>query len=342
VIVFHHPQHRLHDPQENHVFAGQSLPPAEVAERAERILSGLGGFRTAIPELVDRSVLAAVHDAAYLQFLATAHSRWREATQSPETGEAVPYIRPIMGTPWSEPDHVLAQLGRFSNDVDPILAGTWEGALASASCAVAAADTVATGSGPMYALCRPPGHHAGPATFGGYCYINNSALAATRLLVDVERVAILDLDTHHGNGTQIIFWDRPDVLTVSLHGDPAEHYPFFLGHTHETGGSTAPRTNRNYPLPTGTGWAGYREALENGFEAIAEHGSDGLVVALGVDTHIDHGVLGLVGDDYRHLGEAVASLGLPTVVIQEGGYAPRSLEDAVPAFLGALTENWSA
>lgn len=340
MIVYHHPNTRLHDPRENHIFAGRSLPPAETAQRAERILSGLKHFELSIPELVEADQLETVHDPAYLRFLSTAHSRWRRATQAPATAEAVPYIRPMMGTPWSEPDHVLAQLGRYSNDADPILEGTWDGALASASCAVAAADAVLAGGEPAYALCRPPGHHAGPATLGGYCYLNNAALAAARLLTVVRRVAILDLDTHHGNGTQTIFWNRPEVLTVSLHGDPAESYPFFLGHAQETGGSAAPGSNRNYPLPTGTDWTGYAAALTDALKAIEGHRPAGLVVALGVDTHVDHGVLALVGDDYRRLGERVASLGIPTVVVQEGGYAPGCLEEAVPAFLEALAANW--
>jgi acetoin utilization deacetylase AcuC-like enzyme len=340
MIVFHHPRHRRHDPREDHVFAGQSLPPAEVAHRADRILSGLTGVDLATPELIDADLLAAVHDPDYLEFLETAHSRWREATQAPASGEAVPYIRPIPGTPWSEPGHVLAQLGRYSSDVDPILEGTWEGALASASCAVAAADTVTAGRGPAYALCRPPGHHAGPASFGGYCYLNNAAMAVSRLTADGGRAAVIDLDTHHGNGTQTIFWDRPDVMTVSLHGDPVEHYPFFLGHVHETGGPGAPGANRNFPLATGTTWDGYRLALEEALATIRSFRADALVVALGVDTHADHGVMALAGDDYRRLGATIGSLGLPTVVVQEGGYAPGSLEEAVPAFLEALADTW--
>ncbi len=338
MIVFHDPAHRLHDPVEPHIFGGRSLPPAEVAARADRILEGLGslqGLEVRRPEPVDRRSLARVHTERYLRFLETAHARWRSATGAGPDAEAVAYIRPLPGTPWTEPASVLAELGRYSNDVDPILAGTWPAALAAASCAAAAASTVADGS-PVYALTRPPGHHAGPETYGGYCYLNNTAVAAAALAATGRRVAVLDVDTHHGNGTQTVFWDRPDILTVSIHGDPVEHYPFFLGHAGETGGDQAEGANLNLPLPTGTGWPGYDEALGAALAAISGHGADALVVALGVDTHAAHGVLALEGDDYRRLGERVASAGLPTVFIQEGGYEPGTLETAVPAVLGGF------
>jgi acetoin utilization deacetylase AcuC-like enzyme len=338
MIVFHDPAHRLHDPVEPHIFGGRSLPPAEVAARADRILDGLGalpGFEVRRPAPVDRRSLARVHTERYLHFLETAHARWRSATGAGPDAEAVAYIRPLPGTPWTEPASVLAEMGRYSNDVDPILAGTWPAALAAASCAAAAASTVADGS-PVYALSRPPGHHAGPETYGGYCYLNNTAIAAADLAATGRRVAVLDVDTHHGNGTQTVFWDRPDVLTVSIHGDPVEHYPYFLGHAGETGGNRAEGANLNLPLPTGTGWPGYDEALGAALAAIDRHDADALVVALGVDTHVAHGVLALEGDDYRRFGERVASVGLPTAFIQEGGYEPGTLETAVPAVLGGF------
>lgn len=337
--VFHHRDHRLHDPTEPHVFGGKVLPPAETARRADRILAGLaatGGFHVDEPPIVERALLEQVHSADYLTFLSEAHARWRRETRAPADGEAVAYIRPIPGTPWQEPTSVLAQLGRYSNDVDPILEGTWEAVLASASCAVAAADAVAAGAGLAYGLCRPPGHHAATATFGGYCYLNNAALAAQRLLEHVALVAILDLDTHHGNGTQDIFWEAPEVLTISIHGDPSVTYPFFLGHADETGGAGAEGSNLNLPLPPGTGWDGYRSALSRGLEAATAFGAEAVVLALGVDTHRDHGVLALAGDDFSRLGASVATLDLPTVVVQEGGYAPGCLEEAVPAVLSGL------
>jgi acetoin utilization deacetylase AcuC-like enzyme len=336
MIVYSDPSHRLHDPKEPHRFGGTLLPPAEVAARADRILLGLeavGGFDVRRPPAVDRDVLLAVHTARYLAFLETAHARWVAVTGSPEDAEAAAYIRPIPGTPWREPVSVLAEMGRYSNDVDPILSGTWEAALGAASCAAAAAGLLVDGEDAAYGLARPPGHHAAPETYGGYCFLNNSAIAASVLARAGRRVAILDLDTHHGNGTQAVFWERGDVLTVSIHGDPDENFPFFTGYADETGAGAGAGANRNLPLPTGTAWPGYREALGEALGAIAGHRADALVVALGLDTQVSHGVLALEGDDYARLGAAIAGLGLPTVFVQEGGYAPGVLERDLPAVL---------
>ncbi len=339
MIVYTDPSHRRHDPVELHRFGGKMLPPAEVAERAERILRGLGavgGFELRRPPPVDRELLLTVHTERYLAFLEHAHARWREVTGSPEDAEAVAYIRPLPNTPWSEPVSVLAEMGRFSNDVDPILAGTWVAARSAASCAAAAAEAVIGGAPAAYALCRPPGHHAAPEVYGGYCFLNNGAIAASRLTLAGRRVAIIDVDTHHGNGTQTVFWDRGDVLTVSIHGDPNEHFPFFLGHVDEVGAGEGDGANRNFPLPTGTTWPAYSEALEAAVATAHRYGADTLVVALGVDTHVDHGVLALERDDYPRLGAALAGLGLPTVFVQEGGYEPGVLERDVPAVLTAF------
>lgn len=335
MIVYSHPDHNLHDPAEPHRFGGELLPPAEVAERAHRILGVLEGdesFEVRHPVEVDRGLLSQVHSVRYLEFLEHAHERWLAATGSPREAEAAAYIRPIAGTPWKDPASVLAQMGQFSNDVDPLLAGTWRAALAAASCAATAAET-AIAEGSAYGLSRPPGHHAAPEVYGGYCYLNNTAIAATKLHEEFGRVAVLDIDTHHGNGTQTVFWDNPEVLTISIHGDPDEHFPFFTGYEDETGGSTAVGTNRNLPLQTGATWAAYLPALQTATETIEEFGAVGLVVALGVDTHEAHGVVSLRDEDYPNIGELIASLDRPTVFIQEGGYEPGTLEHAVPAVL---------
>lgn len=341
MIVFSDPSHRLHDPVEPHRFGGKMLPPAEVAERAERILRGLeaaGGFESRRPPPVDRELLRSVHSDRYLAFLEHAHGRWREITDSPEDAEAVAFIRPLPGTPWKEPVSVLAEMGRFSNDVDPILAGTWVAAQSAAACAAAAAHVVLEGEHAAYALSRPPGHHAAPEVYGGYCFLNNTAVAASRLALAGRRVAIIDVDTHHGNGTQTVFWERSDVLAVSIHGDPDEHFPFFLGYADEIGSGDGEGVNRNFPLPTGTTWPAYSEALSAAIAAARGHGADALVVALGVDTHVDHGVIALQGEDYVRLGAALAGLGLPTVFVQEGGYEPGVLERDVPAVLNGFLD----
>jgi len=341
MIVFTDPDHRLHDPIEPHRFGGTMLPPAEVADRADRILRGLdaaGGFRRQRPAAIDRTQLRAVHTRRYLDFLEDAHARWRTITGSPADAEAVAYIRPLPDTPWKEPESVLAQMGRFSNDVDPILAGTWRAALAAASCAAAAAQAVIDGERAAYSLSRPPGHHAGPETYGGYCFINNTAIAASVLASAGRRVAIIDVDTHHGNGTQTVFWERSDVLTLSIHGDPTEHFPFFIGYADEIGGGDGKGVNQNFPLATGSDWSVYSDALDTAIEAARRHRADALVVALGLDTHVDHGVVALTGDDYPRLGAALAGLDVPTVFVQEGGYKPGVLERDVPAVLTGFLE----
>lgn len=335
MIVFSDPSTHLHNPTEAHRFGGLLLPPAENAERARRILRALEGesdFEIRRPASIDRELLAEVHSIRYLGFLETAHSRWRERTGSPGDAEAVAYIRPLPGTPWKEPSSVLAQLGRFSNDIDPIMAGTWQAALASASCAASAADAARV-EGVAYALSRPPGHHAAAEMFGGYCYLNNTAIAAAHLRRHGERVAIIDVDTHHGNGTQTVFWERSDILTVSIHGDPEHHFPFFLGYADETGAGSGEGYNRNFPLPTGAQWPAYEEALQSAVGLVGSFGADFLVVALGVDTHSAHGVISLHDDDYARLGGLLARARLPTVFVQEGGYEPGTLEHAVPAVL---------
>jgi acetoin utilization deacetylase AcuC-like enzyme len=334
MIVYYDTTQERHSPSQPHMFGGELLPPAETAQRAKRILGALDGtvFEIRTPEPVDKTLLLEVHSDSYLRFLETAHTRWRSAVQSPIDGEAVAYIRPIPGTPWKEPSSVLAEMGRYSNDVDPILAGTWHAVISGAACASEAA-AMSLERGVAYALTRPPGHHAGRETYGGYCYINNSAVAATRLRRQHELVAILDLDAHHGNGTQSIFWERCDVLTVSIHGDTNEHFPFFLGHDDERGAADGLGYNKNHSLPTGSKWDRYIHAIESSLEQIETFGAQSLVVALGVDSHEAHGVLALSGDDYSKIGKAIRSLGIPTVFVQEGGYEHGSLEEAVPDVL---------
>ena len=338
MIVHHHPDHRLHDPVEPHRFGGVLLPPAETASRATRILAALeaaGGFEVRQPDPVEETDLLLVHDKPYLDFLRTAHHRWRQATGAPPEGEAVAYIRPLPGTPWRTPTHIDAQLGVYSNDVDPILEGTWQAALSAAACAVAAAGTVCGGEKVAYALSRPPGHHAGPAAFGGYCYLNNTALAAAWLAARGAKVAVVDVDTHHGNGTQAVFWNRGDVLTVSIHGDPELHFPFYTGFADERGEGEGSGANLNLPLPSRSAWGRYAPALEQAVDAVHAFGADAVVVALGVDTHATDGVLNLRDEDYVPLGHGLRT-GLPTVVVQEGGYGEGVLESAVAAVLAGL------
>lgn len=315
--------HRRHHPLEAVPFAGEIRPPREVPARAEAILSALrdrGSASVTRPSPVDPELLARVHTPEYLAFLGTAHERWCARTGRSD-GEARPFVRPFRDDPFASPGDVLAQLGRFSHDTDPLLAGTWVAALDAVSCATTAAAAVLDGAPSAYALCRPPGHHATADSFGGYCYLNNVAVAAQSLVERGARVAILDVDAHAGNGTAHLFWERDDVLVVSIHADPAHEYPFFGGRADESGGGAGAGFTAHLPVPAGTGWADYDVALGHALARVVEHRPDVVLVSLGVDTAVADGVLSLDGDDYRRLGERLAGPGLPLVLVQEGGYA---------------------
>ena len=223
------------------------------------------------------------------------------------------------------PTNFAARLGLFSFDSgSPLTAGTWAAARGGAACALAAARDVAAGARSAFALSRPPGHHAGPDFFGGYCFLNNAAIAAQALRdAGHAQVAVLDVDYHHGNGTQTIFYERADVLTVSIHGDPATEYPFFLGHADERGAGAGEGFNLNLPLPRGTGFGTWRDTLDTALQAVQRFGATALVVPMGLDTFEGDPISGftLKSADYFAVGKALAGAGLPTVFTFEGGYA---------------------
>lgn len=322
MLVFASDDHRRHSPTEPHLFAGRLVPPSEVPARAEVIKAvleevGIAEFRT--PNPIGLDLLADVHTAPYLAFLQTAHARWLERTGS-EAGEAMPFVRPYLRHDSVEPEDVLAQLGWFSHDADPVLDGTWEASVAAASSAAAAVGSVLDGAPSAYALTRPPGHHAAPSSFGGFCYMNNVAVAASAARRRGARVAILDVDAHAGNGTQQIFWTRSDVLTVSVHADPTHEYPYFHGFPGERGAGPGEGFNSNHPLAKGADWSTYELQLGSACRRVCEHQPDVVIVALGVDTAREDGVMKLHGDDYRRLGASLAGLGVPLAFVQEGGY----------------------
>ncbi len=198
-----------------------------------------------------------------------------------------------------------------------------------------AARLVRDGADAAYALCRPPGHHAYADMAGGFCFLNNTAIAAQDLVATGRRVAILDVDVHHGNGTQGIFYRRADVLTVSLHADPLRFYPFFWGYAAERGEGEGLGANLNIPLPRGTGDAAYLEALARAMRRIRAFAPDALVVALGLDAHEGDPFKGLAitTGGFGRIGAAVRGLGLPTVLVQEGGYLSDDLGANLAAFL---------
>ena len=224
-----------------------------------------------------------------------------------------------------EPDNFAAKVGLYSYDAgSPFTAGTWVAARAGAHCALSAAQQLVHGDRAAFALSRPPGHHAGADFFGGYCFLNNAALAAQHLRdAGMAKVAVLDIDYHHGNGTQAIFYDRPDVFFASIHGDPRTEYPFYLGHADETGSGAGQGANLNIPLPRGTDFARWSAALDHSLQAIQSFGADALVVSLGMDTFEGDPISGflLQSADYLRVGQRLAAAGLPTALVFEGGYA---------------------
>jgi acetoin utilization deacetylase AcuC-like enzyme len=305
---------------------GQLRQHFEVPARAEALLASCRtmGLEVVRPPEPARDALTSVHSAAFLDFLRDATVEWEKlADHGPEL---VPNVHPTPemlaegGRPSST---VIGRLGWHSFDTAcPIMSGTWPAARAAAAGALAAAEEAA-GGGHAYALARPPGHHAYAERMGGHCYLNNAALAAEHLRRrGAERVAVLDIDSHHGNGTQGIFWDRPDVLFVSVHGDPDRYYPWFVGHAGERGGSAAPGCNLNLPLAFGTADDGWLDAIATGLAAIRGFRPDALVVSLGFDASKDEplNALAVTADGFARAGQAIGGLRLPAAIVQEGGY----------------------
>jgi acetoin utilization deacetylase AcuC-like enzyme len=324
------------------LYRGALVPTFETPERAEIIRAAVAaaGHPLVAPQALPESRLLRVHDGEFVEFLRGAHARW---VAEGREGHVIPSGFPARGLRRDRrPAGISGSLGYFSFDAStPIVAGTWDAALAAARCALTAAAIVAGGERAAYALCRPPGHHAARSTYGGYCYLNNAALAAQALLDEgCRRVALVDVDYHHGNGTQEIFYERDDVLFVSLHGDPETEYPWFMGYADERGIGRGEGFTLNLPLPAGTGWEAYRDALAAGLAAVARFAPDAFVVSLGVDTFESDPISSfrLSRRHYPLLGAALAGLGLPTVLVQEGGYAVAEIGENVAGVLGAFAD----
>ncbi|RHW18748.1 histone deacetylase family protein [Sphingomonas gilva] len=308
---------------------------AEVPGRAANIGAALGA--TEAPADHGLASITAIHDPAYVDFLRSAHRRWLEAGRE---GDAVGYIWPVARRRDVQLDRIDAMLGRYSMDAGtPITADTWDAAYWAAQSALTALDAVLAGDRVAFALCRPPGHHAGADYLGGYCYLNNAAIAAQAARdAGATRVAILDVDYHHGNGTQDIFWNRGDVLFASIHGDPRIDYPFYWGHADERGEGAGEGATLNLPLPHGTAIAPYLAALDQVLAAIRAFAPDMLIVSFGADTYeadpISH--FAIRTQDYAEIAGAIAKLALPSVIVMEGGYAVDALGANVAGFLSGL------
>lgn len=325
---------RAHDPK--HFMAnGRLSPNPEQPQRIQELSRGAhaAGCDFIAPTDHGLGPVAEIHSPEYLTFLETIHARWIRTEGASD--EVIPNIHPDRRTA-SYPKSASGQAGFHQADTScPIAAGTWQSAYWSAQAALSAVDTVLAGEPAAYALCRPPGHHAFADLAGGFCFLNNSAIAAQALLHAGRRPAILDVDVHHGNGTQGIFYHRSDVLTLSIHADPARFYPFFWGHAHERGEGQGMGYNLNLPLPRGTGDSDYLASLETALARIRSFGADVLVVALGLDAHENdpfHGFK-ITTSGFGKIAAAIAGMDLPAVIVQEGGYLSTDLGDNLTSFL---------
>ena len=308
---------------------------AEVPARAETILAAIGGAE--VPADRGMAPIAAVHDTGYLRFLRDAPTLWRAAGRP---GDAIPYAFPVVGRRPLRLERIDALMGRYSFDATtPISSATWDAAYASAQSALAATDAVLEGARAAFALCRPPGHHAGADYCGGYCHLNVAAIAAQRARdAGRTRVAVLDIDYHHGNGTQDIFWARGDVFYASVHAEPATDYPFYWGHADERGEADGEGTTLNLPLPRGTALDAFRRAQATALDAIARFSPDLLIVSFGADTWEGDPISAfrLATADYSVLARDIAGGGWPTAIIMEGGYAVEALGANVAGFLSGF------
>jgi acetoin utilization deacetylase AcuC-like enzyme len=311
----------------------------EVPERVDSILAALreAGLGPVVePEDGGLEAVYAVHDEGMVTFLATAAAQQRASGGPP--GPVVPTYFPPPGQR-RRSECFEGQKGYYCVDTEvPVDAHTWKAALASARCAWSGAMRVRAGEPVVYALCRPPGHHAGPDFMGGYCYLNNAAIAARALCQEGERLAIVDVDYHHGNGTQAIFYRDPDVGYASLHVDPRAAYPFFAGYEDETGQGNGRGTNWNVPLPPGTGQETYLSALRTLLARVRAFEPRWIVLSAGLDTYVHDPVstFQVTTAGYAEIGAQIRVLGRPTLVVQEGGYHVADLGRNVVALLGAL------
>lgn len=335
--------HRKHFPKVE-LAGGELVRPYECPERWEYIITSLeehGHHDMLEPQAIDMQVVGKVHGEAYLKFLQIAWQLWEQAGFN---GEAIPTVYPARRMQQREPSFIEGKLGYFAMAIETaITPGTWDAAVSSAACAQTAQRLVSNGETMAFALCRPPGHHAGYDLYGGYCFLNNAAIAAQGFIDDgAARVAVLDVDFHHGNGTQDIFYNRADVLFLSLHGDPDNAFPHFLGYADETGTGSGSGLNFNYPLPPGTPYRQWHRALMKALDEIRRFTPDVLVVSLGVDTFEQDPIsfFKLGSNDFSHYGAEIARLSLPTVFVMEGGYAVSQIgTNTVNVLNGFLNES---
>lgn len=341
-VVYSDNQSR-HAPQEIAV-RGLLIGNLELPARAENLCAAAAdaGHEIIAPRDFGAAPILAIHDGGYVEFLKTAYQKWTEelTLRGPYAASHGTGIRAKGRVPTS----IQGQVGHYlSGGSVPMDAGTWEAAYDAAQCALEAAQQVLDGAPEAYAICRPPGHHADADLAGGFCYLNNVAIAAEHVVKAQGRVAILDIDVHHGNGTQEIFYERGDVQFVSLHADPNETYPFFVGYGDETGRGAGKGANLNLPLPKGVEDEAFLKALDQGLAAIGNFAPPTLLVSLGFDTYEgdpqQEGAVTFKG--FTEAGRRIAALGLPTILVQEGGYAIDDLGKTLDAFLSGFSQGRS-
>jgi len=280
--------------------------------------------------------IAGVHDAGYLQFLETCFERWQATPFAGPAVRASSYaVRHMQGLP----EAITGQAGYYlSGESVPVLAGTWQAAKTSAHVAVEGAKRILEGAREAYSMCRPSGHHVYADLAGGFCYLNNAAIAAQVLVAGGAKPAVLDVDVHHGNGTQGILYQRDDVFFCSVHGDPRGLYPWYAGYEEETGTGRGAGCNLNLPLPPGAADGPFVAAVERGLTAIGRFGASVLVISLGFDAHVGDPTanLAVTGEGFRTIGQCIGGFGLPTLLVQEGGYIVEKLGDNLTAFLNGF------
>ncbi len=322
----HHGRGELND--------GEIQPCNERPERALTVKAALegAGFADWIgPRPADQATLERVHSADFLAFMERCWADWltEHGDGRGNAPDALPLIWPVRSLRAVRPEHIDGIISFYAMDAGtPIGPGTWDAVIEAAACAQTAAALVCGGERAVFSLSRPPGHHASRDVYGGYCYLNHAAIAAQAFRdAGAARVAVLDVDYHHGNGTQAIFYDRADVLVVNVHADPRWEFPYFLGHADEIGVGAGEGFTANFPLPFGTDWSSYAPALEAACERVTAFSPDVLVVSFGFDTFEGDPIsrFRLKTEDFAPLGARLARLGLPTAIIMEGGYAVEAL-----------------
>ena len=337
MIVITTDAHAAHDPA-TMAPSPSGRPFYDRAARVEQLLGAVNRLGLPTTPAPDHGIapIAAVHDAEYLHFLETAFDRWQT---TPLAGPAVRTFGYAVRRMQRLPEAIMGQAGYYlSGDGAPILEATWNAAKVSAHVAVEGAKRVLVGAREAYALCRPSGHHTYADLAGGFCYLNNAAIAAQVLVAGGAKPAILDVDVHAGNGTQGILYERDDVFFCSVHGDPRGLYPWYAGYEDETGTGRGLGCNVNLPLAAGTGDVGYVAAVEKGLEAIRKFGASILIISLGFDAHVGDPTanLAVTADGFRAIGQRIGSIDVPILLVQEGGYIVEKLGDNLSAFLNGF------